>query len=140
MDSLVAPMFKLTDLVNLYRTRLEQLGTPVTGRVHSTKLKNRILNYFPDMDAHKQGRDVVLACNEDVGAALWKACEQDADNDCVHLARAASIVRREMFKMKQGFTGSFDAQCQEESVPPLLLSLVAMVLYGPNIKTQSNSI
>lgn len=139
MDSLVAPMFKLTDLVNLYSTRLEQLGTHVTGRVHSTKLKNRILNYFPDMDAHKQGRDVVLVCNEDVGAALWKACEQDADNDCVHLARAASIVRREMFKMKQGFTGSFDAQCQEESVPPLLLSLVAMVLYGPNIKTQSSS-
>ena len=74
MDSLVAPVFKLTDLVNLYSTRLKQLGTHVTGRIHSTKLKNRILNYFPDMDAHKQGRVVVLVCNEDVGAALRKAC------------------------------------------------------------------
>ncbi len=109
MDSLVALLFKLTDLVNLYSTRLEQLGTHVTGRVHSTKLKNRILNYFPDMDAHKQGRDVVLVCKKDVGAELWKACEQAADKYCVHLVRAASIGRRGMCKMKQGFTGSFDA-------------------------------
>ena len=62
MNNLVAPVFKLADLVNLYSTRLEQLGTHVAGRVHSTKLKNRILSYFPDMDAHTQGRDVVLIC------------------------------------------------------------------------------
>lgn len=139
MDSLVAPVFKLTDLVNLYSTRLEQLGTHVTGRIHSTKLKNRILSYFPDMDAHKQGRDVVLVCNEDVGAALRKACEHDADNDAVHLARAAKIVRRDILKVKQDFSGSFDAQCQEKSVPISLLALVSMVLYGPNITTQSSS-
>ena len=139
MDNLVAPVFKLTDLVNLYSTRLEQLGTHMTRRVHSTKLKNRILNYFPDMNAHKQGRDVVLVSNEDVGAALRKACEHDTDNDAVHLARAANIVRRDMLKMKQDFSGSFDAQCQEKSVPVSLLSLVAMVLYGPNIITQTSS-
>ena len=80
MDNMVAPVLKLTDLVNLYSTRLEQLGTHVTGRVHSTKLKNRLLGYFQDMDAHKQGREVVLVCNEDVGAALGKACEHDAVN------------------------------------------------------------
>ena len=67
MDSLVALVFKLTDLVNLYRTRLEQLGTHITGRIHSTKLKNRILSYFPDMNAHTRGRDVILVCNKDVG-------------------------------------------------------------------------
>ncbi len=44
-----------------------------------------------------------------------------------------------MFKMKQGFTDPFDAQCQEEALPPLLLSLLAMVLYGPSLKTQSSS-
>ncbi len=68
MDSLIAPVFKLADLVILYQTRLEQLGTNITGCIHSTKLKNRILSYFPDMNAHTQGRNVVLICNEDVGA------------------------------------------------------------------------
>ena len=126
MDSLVAPVFKLMDLENLYCTRLEQLGTHMTGRIHSTKLKNRILSYFPDINAHTQGHDVVFVCNKDVSAALWKACEHDTDNDAVHLARVAMIVRRDMLKMKNEFSGSFDAQCQEKSVPVSLLALVSM--------------
>ena len=85
MDSLVAPMFKLTDLVNLYHGRLDQLGMGVY-----TSLNSRIeYSYFPDMDAHKQGRDVVLICNEDIGTALKKACECHTDMDAVHLAEAA---------------------------------------------------
>ncbi|KAG0694558.1 hypothetical protein GWK47_027185 [Chionoecetes opilio] len=139
MESLVAPIFKLSDLVDLYTTRLEQLGTDVAGRVHSTDLKKRVLAYFPDMDAHKQGRDVVLISHEDVGQALRKACEHDADGDAVHLARAANIVRRDMFKMKNQFGGSFEPNSQEDYVPVSLLALVAMVLNGPNIKSSSST-
>ena len=112
------------------------MGTHTTGRVHSTKLKNRLLSYFPDMNAHKQGRDVVLVCNDDVGAALCKACEYDTDNEAIYLARAANIVRKNMFQLKQNFNGSFDTQCQEKSIPVSLLALVAMILYGPNITKQ----
>ena len=39
MDNLVAPIFKLSDLVSLYSNRLKQLGTEVAGSIHSTKLK-----------------------------------------------------------------------------------------------------
>ena len=138
MDDLVASIFKLTDLVTMYSVRLKQLGTEVVGRIHSTHVKDRILGYFPDMEAHKQGRDIVLVCNEDVGSALSKACEHDGDNDAIHLARAANIVRRDMFKMKNQFSGSFGTKCQEDSVPVSLLTLVAMVLNGPNIKAQSS--
>ena len=91
------------------------------------------------METHKQGREVVLVCNKDVGSAIRKACERDVDNDAVHLAKAANIVRRDMFKMKKQFSGSFDAKCQEESVPISLLELVYMVLNGTNIKTQLSS-
>ena len=87
MDDLVPHVFKLTDLVNLYSTRLKQLGTKVVGRIHSTKLKNRILGFFPDMEAHKQDIYTVLISNADVGTALRKACEHDADNNAAHLAR-----------------------------------------------------
>lgn len=31
-------------------------------------------------------------------------------NDAIHLARAAKIVRRDMLKMKNDFSGSFDAE------------------------------
>ena len=139
MDSAVAPVFKLTDLVTLYNTRLEQLGTVLTGRVHSTELKNRILRYFPGLEEHKKGRDILLAFNQDVGAALHKACEQDADNDGVHLTKAANIIRRDILKMKTNFSGSFDTHCQEKSVPNSLVALISMILNGPNIQEQSSN-
>ena len=44
-----------------------------------------------------------------------------------------------MLKMKNDFSGSFDAQCQEKSVPVSLLALVSMVLNGTNITTQPSS-
>ncbi len=137
-DALVAPVFVLADLAALYTTLMEQLGTIMTGRVHSTKLKNRILRYFPDLEEHKQGRDVLLAFNQDLGSALQKACGQDADDDAIHLARAANIVRRDMLKIKTAFSGSFDTYCQEDAVPHTLTGLVGMVLYGSNIRDQPN--
>lgn len=50
----VAPIFKLADLVSLYATRLKQLGTNEESHIHSTKLKERLLSYFPDMQAGKK--------------------------------------------------------------------------------------
>ena len=132
----VAPIFKMTDLADLYDSRLKQLGTNMGNRIHTTKLKNRILAYFPDLEAHKQGRDVVLVCNKDIGNAIKKACEYDADSDAVHLVRAANAIRRDMFKMKTKFQGKFTDKCQEDSVPASLVALVSMILMGPNIKAQ----
>ncbi len=120
-DTELAPIFKLTDLISLYTTRLKQLGTDAAGRIHSTKLKDRILSFFPDMEAHKQGRNLVLIGNEHIGSALSKACEYDADNDAVILARAARIVRRDMLQLKNKFDGSFDSKSSSLTVLLLLI-------------------
>ena len=66
------------------------------------------------------------------------ACEQDADSDGIHLARAANIVRRDMLNMTTAFSGSFDTLCQEESVPNAIIALVSMILNGPTIHEQSS--
>ena len=105
-DELIAPVFKLNYLTVLYGKWLNQLGMNIISRYmyfHSTKLKDRILAYFPDMEmeAHKQRRDVVLIYNKDIGSALRKACKHDAD--AIHLAKAAKIVRRDMYKLKNKF-------------------------------------
>ena len=139
MDNLVAPVFELKDFVQLYTTSLEELGTPVTGRVHSSRLKEKLLNHFKDMEAHKKGRDIMLVFNHDVSDAFGKACKKDADNDALHLAKAAEIVRRDMLKMKPEFNGSFDSQCQVDSVPTSLQTLVSMILYGSKKISESNS-
>lgn len=137
-DNVYAPVFKLSDLAKMYSTRVEQLGTQLSGRVNSYHLKNRILAHFPDLQTHKEGRDILLVFSDYVGSALKKACENDADTNAIHLANAAKIVRRDILNTKASFTGTFDKQCQESSVPNTLAALVSMILYGPNIQTQSS--
>ena len=52
----------------------------------------------------------------------------------MHLARAAQVVRKEMFEKKFSFDGSFKQSSQQNAVPQSLLALVNMILDGPNIK------
>ena len=58
-DSETVPIFKLADLTRMYSTRVEQLGTCSSGRVNSTFLKTKILSHFPDLQAYKEGRDIL---------------------------------------------------------------------------------
>ena len=134
-DEDCSPVFKLADLGNLYRARLEQLGATVDHRVHTTRLKIRLLAVFPQLREHTEGRDKLLSFEKDIGPALRKAC--DHDNDAMHLVRAAQVVRREMFNTKFNFDGSFQPECQREAVPTSLLALVNMILDGANIKHQT---
>ena len=135
----VAPVFKLSDLVKLYSSRLQELGVKQHTRQHSTELKNRILAQNPNLKTNKEGRDVLLAFNNDLGPALHKACDDDCDSEAVCLTRAAKIVRRDMFEMQAHFTGSFDQDCQMKSVPHSLLALVNMIHNGPGINSQRMS-
>ena len=68
-----------------------------------------------------------MAFEKDVGAALAKAYEQETDKAAVHIARAAQIVRRQIFGEAKPFNG-FPERCQEDSVSQLLLTLMSMVL------------
>lgn len=133
-EASTAPVFKLADMAQLYTSRMHQFGVTSDKRMHTTRLKQRLLAHFPDLRAQSKGRDILLVFDEDIGVALGTACEQDSDSDAVHLARATQIVRRHIFDPKP-FTGSFEENCQENSVPHLL-ALVSMVLEGPSIKDQ----
>ena len=134
-DEKTTPIFKLTELAQLYKSRIEQLKVKVDTRINTTRLREMILAEFPDMQSYKKGRDVLMAFEKDVGAALAKAYGQETDKAAVHIARAAQIVRRQIFGEAKPFNG-FPERCQEDSVSPLLLILVNMVLEGPSFKDQ----
>ncbi|EDO40140.1 predicted protein [Nematostella vectensis] len=123
-------VFKLADISKMYKDRLEQLGIPSTSRVNSTRLKERLLAHLPDLEAYSQGRDVYLAFREELGKIVQKAQIEESDETAVRLAKAAKIVNT--------FNGNFN--CQKESVPKSLLALVNMLLYGPDIDSQSNNL
>ena len=124
-------MFKLRDLVNLYNKQVEQLGF-TEYEVHKTRLKERLLAHVPDLQAYKEGREMYLAFNQDIGPAIRKAID-DADDDGMHLVKAAAIERRHLFDMSYKFEGTFEEGCQESAVPDSLVALVNVILDGTNI-------
>jgi hypothetical protein len=135
-DESVAPIFKLSDLLKLYSDRVRELGADITGRIHSSHLKDRIIANVPGIRAYKQGREVLLSFDDDVGLALMNSSMDNFDDDAICLAKAAQIIRRDMMGMRSAFDGSFANGCQEESVPKSLIALVGMIIDGPNIKNK----
>ena len=104
--------------------------------VNSTRRKNRILAHFPDLAAHKERYDALLAFNKDLGAALRVSLDQNHDDESIFLVRAANIVRKDMLKWQASFSGSFDLDSQTKSVPHSFSALAAIILNGTNIKSQ----
>ena len=76
----VVSICKLADLLKLFTDRLIELGVDVTGRIHSTDLKNRILANVTGLNSYKQSRDVMLSYDDAVGHALRDECQDDADD------------------------------------------------------------
>ena len=137
MEMEVATVFKLSDLVKLYQCRLQQLDEQVPDRVNSTQLKERLLSQMPDLKAYKEGKEVLIAFEMDVGAVLLTALEQN-DSNAMILAKAAQIVRKDMLQKENVFNGSFNTDRQLEAVPESLGTLVNMILNGSNVKVQTN--
>lgn len=93
MHDETSPVFKLAELVHLYKSRMERLGIKHGGRVHTDRLKQKMLAHFLNMCAQHQAGDVLTAFNENPGDALAKASELDRDLHVVQLVRAVQIVR-----------------------------------------------
>ena len=72
---------------------------------------------------------------------MKNASEKNTDNEAMVIAKAANIVRRDLLNIENSqFHGTFETNCQEASVPESLRSLIAMIMGGTNIKTQSSNI
>ena len=130
--------FVLSELHMLYETRLKDLG--VAKSVNRFRLKNKILGHFTEAQEQNDGRKTILIFNNGLQNILKEAVkERDFSDDAAVLAKAAKIVRRDMFSHKGfNFTGSFPLECQENSVPASLKSLISMTLNGINLKDQEH--
>ena len=124
-------VFQLADLVSLYQQRLQQLGVK-DHNVNSTRLKDKLLGEIPELEAYKKGRDVLLAFKEDVGTVLSKAINY---TEAIIITKAAKILRQRMMDHKSSFTGTFNDECVENSIPSTLLQFVSMIEHGADIKS-----
>lgn len=128
-------VLKLADLARIYSAKLEELGAE-PGRINTSRLKERLLAAFPDIKALPQGRDILLAFNQEIGDVLKRASEDDCDTEACHLAKAAKIVRRDILQLQNSFQGTFPPNCQSDAVPSTLQTLVNMILKGPTVNQQ----
>ena len=125
------PVFKLADLVKIYAKNLEDLGLEA-GKIHSTDFKNRLLSQMPDLQSHREGKNVFLAFDKDVALVLQQASNlTDSDDEAMILAKAAKIIRRDILKTKLSeFDGTFNETCKQSCLPHSLMRTVSMILSG----------
>ena len=127
-------IFKLSELSKLYENHLLELGIP--KGINKTRLKLKLLGHFSDLCKEEtDGKHVLLAFNQGLHK-LFKDF-RDFDSEALLLSKISKMIRKEMFEWNGfSFSGTFSSNCQNESVPTMLKSLVSMLLYGQDISDQ----
>ena len=72
----IIPVFILSDLQEYYKKTLEDLGVAVEVNVHSNRTKNRISAQFEGTSAYTEGKEIILASNQDIDNATSTAAEK----------------------------------------------------------------
>ena len=98
----------------------------------STPLKDKLRSGIPELEAHKQGRDVLLAFQKDVGFVLSEA--SDYYSDALVLSKAANILRK-MLDHKSTFHGFSHEGYIEQAIPLNFFRIVAMIANGVDMKS-----
>ena len=134
--------FKLSELTSQYKNRIAEIKQVDTKevQVRVTTLKDRILRQIPELEEHK-GKDnhIFLMFPEHVGPTIQHAFDNSDDNVAVKLVRAVQVIRNDFFEENFEFSGSFEENCEQNSIPNSLLTIIQMMLEGSSFdKAQSN--
>lgn len=130
--------FKLSSLRELYENRLLDLG--IRKEINKVRFKEQVLKHFPHAQEQSDGKNVILVFEQGMQEMLKQALKCDYEEDALILAKAAKIVRGDIFDSNGfKFNASFPSECQQDSVPTYLKSLVTMMLVGVDLKDQSSA-
>ena len=124
------PVFLLKELKKFYQERFERNNAPedFVKNVHSARLILKILEEIPGLREDKQGKDVVLTVDGEMGRAVFEACQYSSQDDGFILAKAAKIIRKDLFEKYVSFNGDLSINKAESSYPFSLKRLIMMIL------------
>ena len=131
-------LFRIADLMKLFRECLTQLGGDSMKRPNSTHIKNKLFERLPQLEEHSSNREEVLSFKNDTGDVLMQASNQSSDDDAVILMRADQIVRKDILEKHFHFNGTL-VNDQYKNSPKSLAALMQMILAGTNIQNQTAS-
>ena len=130
-------ILKLSELHGLYEGRLKSLG--VTKTINKTRLKEKLLIQFCEhCQEQTDGKNMLFVFDEGMKKVLKEAIQaRDTQMEALTMASVVKTVRKDAFDWEPfQFTGSFPPECQTQSIPPSLKSLISMLLNGPNLRDQ----
>ena len=125
-----SPVFMLKDLKSMYSQILVEQG--VNQYIHSTRFKDCLLESIPGLCESRSGRDILLSLDGEAGRALFEACSSSCMDDSIILAKAAHIVRDDLFKQTTDFNCDLSRAAQSMSVPYSMQQLIELILDGSN--------
>ena len=128
-----SPVFMLKDLKSMYSQILVEQG--VNQYIHSTRFKDCLLESIPGLCESRSGRDILLSLDGAAGRALFEACSSSCMDDSIILAKAAHIVRDDLFKQTTDFNCDLSRAAQSMSVPYSMQQLIELILEGSNSKS-----
>ena len=130
--------FKFSLLRQLYESRLHILG--IDKEINKVRFKKQVLEYFTNAQEQSDGKNKVLVFEKGIQQMLKQTMKCDHEGDALILMKAARIVREDIFKSKGfNFNGSFPSDCQQESLPTTLKSLVTMLLRRADLMDQDSA-
>ena len=106
--------------------------------VHTTRFKQRILEYIPCLKESKHGRSILLTLDSEMGRALFEACRSTSQDDGIILARSANIIRRKLLSNDEFFDGDVSREKQTNSVPLSLINLIHLIVEGGNLERKKS--
>ena len=133
-------LFKLNDLYLLFEKRLSEFG--INKKINRTRLKDQILNQFSGHCIEEaDGRNILFVFKEGFKKLVKDSIDsRDFNSEALLVSKLAKTIRKEIFQWKKfSFNGQFPADCQRDSVPPLLKSLVSMLINGQDISASESS-
>ena len=121
--------FKISELHSIYESRVKQT-------INKTRLKDKIIDHYKnDCEERYDGRFPILVFKKEL-TALLKSHMQSTVYTCEALAakEISKCIRSEISSSQnKAFTGRFEDDCQEDSIPPTLKVLVSMLLDGSSL-------
>ena len=112
--------FKLSVLCQIYESRLNDLG--ITKEINKARFKDRILNYFPNVQEQNDGKNVLLIFEQGMQQMLKTSIEcSNYQEDALILMKAAKIVRNDIFSSSGfNFNASFLVDVNNSLYLPVL--------------------
>ena len=118
---------------------LHGAATKDTKYVHITRLKNQILENFPCLCETKKGKFILLTIESEMGRALFEESQSSSHDDGMIVAKAASVIRKQLFNNDEIYNGDLSRERQMTSIPQVLHHFIQFLLEGETYNNNNYS-